>query len=91
MTTPSTAPRRDSDTVNGLVRRVEMPGGPLIRCLICGRIKTDTNRGYWGEPVCEDCFQGEIAKGVPAADHETGKMLYPPNNAVRGASPEDKS
>ena len=85
MTTAKTSnASRDDDTVHGLVRRAEMPGGPLIRCLICGLIKPDTNRGYWGEPVCEDCFQGEIAKGVPAADHETGKMLYSQNAAGQG-------
>lgn len=47
---------------------------PIIKCNFCGQERRDSNRGFWGAAICEDCFQAEIGKGVPAADIETGKL-----------------
>lgn len=76
-TPPAEARKCAGDGSNCLDWRHGKEGDAIIRCLCCGEQRFDTHRGFWGEPVCEDCFQAEVAKGCPCYDGETGQMIFP--------------
>ena len=55
----------DLEKAELLSRKIPASDAPMIQCLICDKEKHDTERGFMGIPICEDCFQEQRATGTP--------------------------